>query len=191
MDSPPETPTETPTETTAELLHGEAAHAESLTHFAAREGQLVFRWVAIGSAAVTVAIMVVFWFWAIIPALVFIASLCLLFVANEVEARTTRGSQPQTALPETQASVVSHDESHRDEIPMSIVVRESKTALKIVVGAGVAALVLAAIAFGWQWLGFGTLLIFAFMIFVMAPVWLGWMYDEIEEETERLQHKPH
>ncbi len=183
MDSPPETP--------AELLDREVAHAESLTHFAAREGQLVLRWVAIGSGAVTVATMVVFWFWAIIPALVFIASLCLLFVANEVEARTTRGSQPQTALPQTQASAVSHDESHRDEIPMSIVVRESKTALKIVVGAGVAALVLAAIAFGWQWLGFGTLLVFAFMIFVMAPVWLGWMYDEIEEETERLKHEPH
>ena len=183
MDSPPETP--------AELLHGGAAHAESLTHFAAREGQLVLRWVAIGSATATVATMVIFWFWAIIPALVFIASICLLFVADEVEARTTRGSQPQTALPQTHASAVSQDESHRGEIPMSIVVRESKTALKIVVSIGVAALVLAAIAFGWQWFGFGTLLIFAFMIFVTAPVWLAWMYDEIEEETERLQHKPH
>ena len=183
MDSPPETP--------PELLHGGAAHAESLTHFAAREGQLVLRWVAIGSATATVATMVVFWFWAIVPALVFIASICLLFVADEVEARTTRGSQPQTALPQTHASAVSQDESHRGEIPMSIVVRESKTALKIVVGVGLAALVLAAIAFGWQWLGFGTLLIFAFMIFVTTPVWLAWMYDEIEEETERLQHKPH
>ncbi len=183
MDSPPETP--------AELLHGGAAHAESLTHFAAREGQLVLRWIAIGSAMATVATMVVFWFWAIIPALVFLASLCLLFIANEVEARTTRGSQPQTALPRTQASAVLHYESHRDEIPMSIVVRESKTAMKIMVGVGLAALVLAAIAFGWQWLGFGTLLIFSYMIFVMAPVWLGWIEDEIEEETERLQHEPH
>ncbi len=183
MDSPPETP--------PELLHGGAAHAESLTHFAAREGQLVLRWVANGSAAATVATMVVFWFWAIIPALVFLASICLLFVANEVEARTTRGSQPQAALPGTQASAVSHDESHRDEIPISIIVREAKTGLKIVVGAGAAALVLAAIAFGWQWLGFGTLLIFSYMIFVMAPVWLGWIEDEIEEETERLQHEPH
>lgn len=179
MDSPPE------------LLHGGAAHAESLIHFAAREGQLVLRWVAIGSAAATLATMVIFWFWAIIPALVFVASLCLLFVANDVEARTTRGSQPQTARPGTQASAESHDDSHRDEIPISIVVRETKTGLKIVVGAGLAALVLAAIAFGWQWLGFGTLLIFAFMIFVTAPVWLAWMYDEIEEETERLKHEPH
>ena len=187
MDSPPETPAETP----AELLHGGAATAESLTHFAAREGQFVLRWVAIGSAAATVATMVIFWFWAIIPAFVFLTSLCLLFIANEVEARTTQGSQSNTPLPQPQGSAVSFDESHRDEIPMSIVVRESKTALKIVVGAGVAALVLAAIAFGWQWLGFGTLLIFAFMIFVMAPVWLGWMYDEIEEETERLRHEPH
>ncbi len=183
MDSPPETP--------AELLHGGAAHAESLIHFAAREGQIVLRWVAIGSAAATVATMVVFWFWAIIPALVFIASLCLLFIANEVEARTTRGSQSNTALPQPQASAVSHDESHRDEIPMSIVVRETKTGLKIVVGAGVAALVLAAIAFGWQWLGFGTLLIFSYMILVTAPVWLALIEDEIEEETERLKHEPH
>ncbi len=183
MDSPPETP--------AELLDGEAAHAESLTHFAAREGQFVLRWVAIGSAAVMVATMFVFWFWAILPALVFLASLCLLFIANEVEARTTRGSQPETELPQTQASAVSRDESHRDEIPMSIVVRETKTVLKIVVGVGVAALVLAAIAFGWQWLGFGTLLIFSFMIFVTAPVWLACIEDEIEEETERLKHEPH
>ncbi len=183
MDSPPETP--------AELLHGGAAHAESLTHFAAREGQLVLRWVTIGSAAVTVATMVIFWFWAIIPGLVFIASLCLLFVANEVEARTSHGSQPETALPQTQASVASHDESQRDEIPMSIVVRETKTVLKIVVGVGVASVVLAAIAFGWQWLGFGTLLIFSYMIFVTAPVWLACIEDEIEEETERLKHEPH
>ena len=186
MDSPPEMPTDTPEE-----LHGGAAHSESMTHFAAREGQLVLRWVAIGSAAATVATMVVFWFWAIIPALVFIASLCLLFVANEVEARTTRDSQPEAALPQTQVSAVSHDESHPDDIPMSIVVRESKTVLKIVVGVGVAALVLSAIAFGWQWLGFGTLLIFCYMIFVSAPVWLGWIEDEIEEETERLKHEPH
>ena len=183
MDSPPETP--------AELLHGESAHLESLTHLAAREGQLVLRWVAIGSAAVTVATMVVFWFWAILPALVFLASLCLLFIANAVEARTTRGSQPETELSQEQASVVSHDESHRDEIPMSIVVRETKTVVKIVVGVGVAALVLAAIAFGWQRLGFGTLLIFYFMIFVTAPVWLALIEDEIEEETERSKHETH
>ncbi len=183
MDSPPETP--------AELLHGGAAHAESLTHFAAREGQLVLRWVAIGSAAVTVATMIVFWFWAIIPALVFIASICLLFVANEVEARTALGSQSDTELLQPQASAESQDESHRDEIPPSIVVCETKIVLKIVVGSGVVALVLAAIAFGWQWFGFGTLLIFSYILFVAAPVWLAWMYDEIEEETERLQHKPH
>ena len=191
MDSPPETPPDSPPETSTELLHGGAAQAESLTHFAAREGQLVLRWFAIGSAAVTVATMVVFWFWAIIPALVFLASICLLFVANEIEARTTRGSRLQPALPRTQASEVLRGESHRDEIPMSIVVRETKTGVKIVVGAGMAALVLAAIAFGWQWLGFGTLLIFSYMIFVMAPVWLGWIEDEIEEETERVKHEPH
>lgn len=180
MDSPPQTHTE--------LLHGGAAHAESLTHFAARESQLVFRCVAIGSAVATVATMVVFWFWAIIPALVFLASVCLLFVANEVEVRTTRGSQSNTVLPQPRASAMSDDESHRDEIPMAIVVRESKTVLKIVVGIGVVALVLAAIAFGWQWLGFGTLLIFSYMILVTAPVWLALIEDDIEEETERLKH---
>ncbi len=186
MNSPPEMSPETPTE-----LHGGAVHSESMTHFAAREGQLVLRWIAIGSAAATVATMVVFWFWAIIPALVFIASLCLLFLANEVEARTTRDSQPEGAPPQAQASAVSHDESHRDDIPISIVVRESKTVLKIVIGVGAAALVLSAIAFGWQWFGFGALLIFCYMIFVSAPLWLGLIEDEIEEETERLKHEPH
>ncbi|MCH8824318.1 MAG: hypothetical protein IH984_12535 [Planctomycetes bacterium] len=182
MDSPPETP--------SELLHS-GAHAESLIHFAAREGQLVLRWVAIGSGAAMVATMVVFWFLAIIPALAFIASICLLFVANEVEARTTRGSQSNTELLQPQASAESHDESHRDEIPPSIVVREIKTVLKIVVGSGVVALVLAAIAFGWQWFGFGTLLIFCYIILVAAPTWLALIEDEIEDETERLKHEPH
>ena len=74
---------------------------------------------------------------------------------------------------------------------MSIVVREGKTVLKIVVGVGAAALVMSAIAFGWQWFGFGTLLIFCYMIFVSAPVWLGLIEDEIEEETKRLEHEAH
>ena len=82
-------------------------------------------------------------------------------------------------------------ENHADDdqlppVEAHIVRRESKTGIYIVIAVMLSALLIASILFEFQVVAIGALVVFAYMLLIAAPLWLGWFNDDIEDEQERL-----
>jgi hypothetical protein len=69
-----------------------------------------------------------------------------------------------------------------------LVKRESKAGLVILFVAILAALLIAFIFLPTPVFAIGALVVFAYMLLLMAPVWLGWINEDVEQETQRLEH---
>jgi len=168
---------------------------EGYLHFMAREGRTVLRWVGAISLVLTVATMVSpMWMAAIIPAAIMIVSYVLLILTNEVERRSDvtahdRLEQAETAM--DRDVIDDHAEDDQlSEVPTTIIKRESKMGFIVLACLLVVALIFAFIKLPWEVFAIGTFVVFCYMIFIMAPVWLGWFENDIDLEQHRLENKP-
>jgi fatty acid desaturase len=179
---------------------GVPAHEEGYFHFLARESRLVLRWVVLLSAAATVLTMFTLFYWAILPAIVLLISYALLLFANEAESLSHQPGDPGDEAPAVGGEgaameYLAPEEVERREVGRAVEKRLTRTVLEILLGVGVLALIIAValgIAYGnWTYLALGGLVLFAYMLLVAAPLWLGWVEDEAEEETHRVEQEFH
>jgi len=178
----------------ASNTHQEVRQEEGYLHFMAREGRTVLRWVGAIALVATVVMMVTFWMAAIIPAVIMIASYVLLILTNEVERRSDMSAHDQLERSET---AIDHDviddhaeDDHVAEVPAAIIKRESKRGFVVLACLLVAALIFAFVKLPWEMFAIGTFVVFCYMIFIMAPVWLGWFENDIEMQQHRLENEP-
>jgi hypothetical protein len=164
-----------------------ARREESFVHFVAREGRVVLRILVIGSLIATAVTMITFWFWAFVPAVVLLISWGLLLITNDLEERThVEGEMPldraeaaTPAVPDQSRAL--HLPGH--EVPDAVFKRESRLGIEVAIGVGLAALILCGILMPWKLLAIGALVVFAYMLAIMAPVWLGALEDDIDKQA--------
>lgn len=178
--------------------------SEDWSHAVAREARAVLRVGVIVMMFATVVTMFVFPFWGIFPAIGLLGVYALLLLANAAERRSRSGH----VVPpwETQdMSGVDADETASDhgvlhgqspaynaameEIPFDTIRKETITFAEIFVGLAVAAVILCALLFHWSLFLIAALFIFPYMFILLAPVWLGWLTREMQEE--KLRHAEH
>jgi hypothetical protein len=175
-------------------IEGALAREEGYVHYLAREGRWVLRW-CIGLCIVGIVITMVtpLWFVAFIPAGVMLVCGILLYAANVIERKSDREAHEVTEAAE-EAIVTDVMESHAEDdrvgpVTEKIVKRESKTAIVILCVVVLAALLVAFIRFNSGQFArifpIAALVVFAYMILLMAPVWLGWFNEDIERQTRR------
>jgi hypothetical protein len=165
---------------------------EGYLHYLAREGRWALRW-CIGLCIVGIAITMItpLWFVAFVPAGVMLLCGILLVIANFVEKRSD--SEAHDVLERNESagsSQVVEDHAEDDRLTpatQELVKRESKAGLVILFVAILAALLIAFIFLPAPVFTIGALVVFAYMLLLMAPVWLGWINEDIEHESERLE----
>ena len=182
------------------LTHNEnPPHEEGYLHYLAREGRWALRW-CIGLCMIGIVVTMVspIWFVAFIPAGVMFLCVVLLVIANAVEKRSDVEAHDELERAET-ATVMDVTEDHAEDdrvgvVAGQIVKRESKTGVVILCVALLAALLVAFLAIGQgvflRIFPILALVVFAYMILLMAPVWLGWINQDIENEEQRLRNLP-
>jgi hypothetical protein len=165
---------------------------EGYLHYLAREGRWALRW-CIGLCIVGIAITMItpLWFVAFVPAGVMLLCGILLVIANYVEKRSDREAHDVLERNENAgSSQVVEDHAEDDRLTpatQELVKRESKAGLLILFVAILAALLIAFIFLPTPVFAIGALVVFAYMLLLMAPVWLGWINEDIEHESERLE----
>lgn len=176
----------------------EPAHHESALHFFAREAKLVLRWAVFIFGAATVLTFMTFFFFAIIPAIALIASLVLLLIAHSLEQRTVQPGDPHDETAEDQARTKQAaatmppdlEAARKDRVEDAIERKSARMIAGIIVSVAVVALVVAGAIFGRELFIIGGFILFAYMLLVATPVWLGWLNDEAEEEAHRIEGRP-
>ena len=184
------------------------AQEEGFLHYLAREGQSKLRIILIVCLIAMVVLMVSpLWFAASVPAVILLAAYILLVLATEVERRTNSraqaadmqrsGAEDVAAAAERGATAtdvdVFEDQADADQIPpdqAAIIRRESKIGVAIFLSVLLIALFIAGIAFPLPVMAIGAFVVFAHMLFVAAPLWLGWIEDDIEETSRRVGDQP-
>lgn len=172
------------------------AHEESLTHYLARQSQLVFRWGVMIFAATTAFAIITFYPLAIIPGGLLALNLVLLAIAKYVEQRTYHEGDPHDETAEEQAQVPpppppSSEVIEQEAVSRAVESRTAKIIAGILVTATIIALGIAAAIFDLQLLILGGFILFVYILFVTTPVWIGWLNDEAEEETHRVEERLH
>lgn len=171
----------------------DANEGEGFVHFLAREGRVVLRWTVIASLVATIVTMATFFWFAVIPGIFLLISYACLLMVREVEHRSERHDLDHAATPTTHVEREQSPPTEVDPVNMALMKREGKTGLWILAVVGIAALTLAGLAiFAGNFMSPGVLAIvafvlFAYMLLVMAPVWLGWIEDDIEDEKQRIE----
>jgi Flp pilus assembly protein TadB len=166
---------------------------EGYLHYLAREGRWALRW-CIGLCIVGIAITMItpLWFVAFVPAGVMLLCGILLVIANFVEKRSDSEAHDVLERKENAgSSQVVEDHAEDDRLTpatQELVKRESKAGLVILFVAILAALLIAFIFLPTPVFAIGALVVFAYMLLLMAPVWLGWINEDVEQETQRLEH---
>jgi hypothetical protein len=163
---------------------------EGFVHFVARESRTVLRILVIAALAATVVSMVSLWYIAVIPAIFLLLAYAALLLVREVERRTYEPGNSGPPDPVVAEHETIHDEPGALLNPeqVKLVARESKTGLWILLGVGVIAVSLALVAIFTvdliepKFLGLAAFVLFAYILLVMAPVWLGWIEDDIEDQ---------
>lgn len=184
----------------APIMHADGArvlhdhHEEGFLHYLAREGRVALQWTIVLSLIATAAMMVTpFWFLAFIPAGILLASYVLLTITNEVERRSDE--EAHEVLERSETAVVGdieHDAAEDGKLhprDARLVKRESKAGIAILAGIMVIALLFAAFKLPAQVVAIGAFVVFAYMLLIAAPFWLGWFNEDIEHESQRLDHE--
>jgi len=172
-------------------------HHESSLHFFAREAKLVLRWAVFVFGAATVLTFMTFFFFAIIPAIALVAALALLMIAHAVEQQSMKPGDPHDETAEDQrqmrqeAMVVAADPdaAQKQRIEEAVERKTARIVAGIIVCVAVAALIIAGAMFGRELFIIGGFILFAYMLLVATPVWLGWLNDQAEDETHRLEDR--
>jgi fatty acid desaturase len=170
-------------------------HEESAVHFFAREAKIVLRWAVLIFGLATVMSMIAFFPLAIVPAIALLASFVLLMIAHRIELRSAQPGDPHDETAEDlerikreeATATVDPEAIKQERIDEAVERTWHRTAAGIIVGVAVIALAIAAIIFGPELLILGGFILFAYMLLVAAPVWLGWLNDEAEGEAERME----
>jgi 1,4-dihydroxy-2-naphthoate octaprenyltransferase len=171
-----------------------ASREEGFLHYMAREGRHILRWIIGASLVAIVICMVTIWFAAIIPAIILMAAYVLMVIAREVERRSDAEADAVFESAEVaHAGDVVEDHAEDDQLAPAqaeLVYRESRTGFIIVLAVMAAAALIAFILFDLKVLAIGALVVFSYVMFIAAPLWLGWFNDDIEDETRRLEGFP-
>ncbi len=169
---------------------------EGFLHYIAREGRSALRWTLVLCMIAIIACMVSpgFYFVAVVPALILFVAFVLLVLVNEVEARSDVQAHEILERRET-ATVVDvvddHAEDHQlQPVQAELVKREGRTIAIILAAVMIIATLIAGIFFNSTVVAIGAFVVFAYMLLVAAPLWLGWIEDDIEIETHRIEHLP-
>jgi hypothetical protein len=168
---------------------------ESYSHFLAREVQIVLRWVVFISAALVVLLMFTFVWFAVLPAAVMIIAYGLLLIADFAEYRTYRPGYPgheEAPAAEAMAAAADRTMVERERIAAAVHLRLRRTIAGIVGGAAIAALAVVGFIFGRDpalrpVLGIGAMILFAYILLVAAPFWMGWIEEQADEEKHRIE----
>jgi membrane protein implicated in regulation of membrane protease activity len=179
-------------ETTPRVTESEVREREGFLHYVAREGRWFLRWTMVACVIAIVICMVSpgFYFVAVVPALVLLVAYVLLLLANEVERRSDVVAHEMLEQAETAVAsdvVDDHaDDAAIDADSAHLIKRESKTVVGIVLAIMIAALLIASLVLDFRLVAIGAFVVFAYMLLVAAPLWLGWIEDDIELEKQRL-----
>ena len=175
--------------------HEQLPREESYLHFLLRESRVALQWATILSLIATVALMMTFFFWAIVPAIALLVSYGLLLIANDlqqrVEVRDEKSGGPAATVMTLENQTAPAGEVAeplwQDEKGPDAVVRRRLTwiGIEVVIGAALLALLAAGLLFQWRIVAIASLVLFAYIIFVMAPIWLGWMEEDMNDEVKR------
>lgn len=173
---------------------------ESYLHFLARESQLFLEILIVISLVLTVLLMISFFFFAFIPVTVLLVAYGLLVLANAAERHTESGRHPGES-PEGDrapsgieraveaASKPSEGPARRRgwgiRSEEALRWRLFRVTLEILAGAGLIAFVMAALVLPIELTMLGVGLLFAYIVFITAPVWLAWLNDESSDEEKR------
>lgn len=173
-----------------------APHRESYIHFLARECRLILRWVVIFLAVTTAVTFGTLFYWAVLPGILLLIAYSMLMFANSLENSTRKpgdpGAEEMTSLAEpTEELPVSSSEDEKRVINAAIWARLTKIGIAIALGVAALAVIVAGAVFGGELLVLGTFILFAYMLLVAAPLWLGWLEDEAEEVTHQVEHELH
>ena len=169
---------------------------ESVLHFLAREAQIFLRWTVVGLMIVTVITMVLFNFWAIIPATLLLVSYGLLMLANTAERRAALHERVAQQMAHTDPvelarskgqPVVDEERHPENEMPMPLLKHETVMISLGVLVVLVLAAVLAVTFLDWQKVLIAVPFIGAYIILLSSPAWFAALEDDIEEETHRLE----
>jgi len=178
---------------------------DSISHFAARELQIVLRVIVVASIIAVVLTMVTFYFWVWVPLTLLVAASIGLIVANSIERKTRnerleaihqahRERLAHEIDPESESTVEAQffakDAEHFTPLPL--LKREWRIGIEIVTCLLLAAGALVALGLiydllAWELVAIGAGLVVCYGLLVMAPVWLGW-FGDVEEE-ERLKQR--
>lgn len=171
----------------------EVRREEGFLHYVAREGRVFLRWTIVVCMIAIVLCMISpgFYFLAVIPALVLLAAYVLLVATSEVERRSDTVAHREFERAETAMETdVMEDHAEDDQLrpkDARIVKRESKTGAAIVIAVLLAATLIALIIFDQKMLAIGAFVLFAYMLFIAAPLWLGWFNDDVEEQSQKAE----
>jgi membrane protein implicated in regulation of membrane protease activity len=170
--------------------HTNATDRESIVHFLARESELILKWVLGLSLVATVVMLMSFFVLAWIPAGVAFCAYIGLTISREVERHEERkgGGLAEVTHPEEipvaeHAEVMERAAEPMNEEEKSLMKREGLTIFLILSGIGVAAIAVALIVLqvSLQWLLIAGFFVFCYMLLIAAPLWLGWIEDDIDD----------
>ncbi len=173
---------------------------EGFLHFAARESATWVGWVCVGSGVATAVTFAVFFPFAVIPGAVTVVSAAGYWFARIIERRTETllESAAEGAAAETDsvsekprfqpvAVRVEPSDAYRDPKSSYILRREGIIGFSILFCVGMLALGLSLMYFEIQMVLIAAFILFCYMLLIMAPVWLGWIEDDIEDTKDRLE----
>jgi TRAP-type mannitol/chloroaromatic compound transport system permease large subunit len=169
---------------------------ESYIHFLARECRVLLRWVVMFLAVVTAVTFSTLFAWALLPAFLLLGAYMLYRVADRVEVRTRHAGDPTgdtTLVVETEHEddPITVSEFERREISQAVQGRVTRIVLVVALAVMVLAVVVAGMVFGGELMLLGTLILFAYMLLVAAPMWLGWVEDDAETVTHQVEDRLH
>lgn len=173
-----------------------SAEKEGFLHYVAREGRWILRWTMVVCVIAIILCMVSpgFFFVAVVPALILLGSYAALVFTNEIERRSDTEAHRVLADSETamEADVVeNHAEDHQlAPAQADLVKRETRIGLIIVGAVLLVAVGMALIFLPWQATALGAFVLFAYLLLIAAPLWLGWFNDDIEMENHRVENLP-
>ncbi len=183
-----------------EQVRDQAPREESYIHFLARESQWVLRAIIVICIAAVLLLMFTVFYLAFIPALVLLAAYCALLIADYIEYKTHQPGDPgwEDELPVHEAAALRQKRMEaaqpaEGEVPQevsdAVKARLTKTIVVIVASVAIAAVMVAGFFLGRDIVAIGALILFAYWLFIAAPLWLGWLEDEAEDEAHRAEEQ--
>lgn len=173
-------------------LQTELREREGFLHYLAREGRTGLRWTILGCIIAIVVCMVSpgFYFVAVVPAVVLLFAYVLLQFAGVVERRSDVVAHNILERSET-AMVADVTDDHAEDHQLApehshLVKRESKIAVGIIIAVMLTAVLIASIVLDFKVVAIGAFVVFAYMLLIAAPLWLGWIEDDIEDTSANL-----